>query len=172
MRTRAVFAIFVAIGFAIVSGSALAQTMGAPPNPAAEAQWNRFLANHPKVEAGMVNDPNYLAKHPGIASWLHDHPDVARYARRQGEIGGWDKHNQWHDRHWWQSNDRDWVRDHHPDWAEDHPNYAHTGDYDEHHEWHDRRWWVEHNHPWVAEHHPNWFKENPNHQHGGDHDHD
>jgi hypothetical protein len=116
MKIRA-FIIVLMMAGAMISGTTLAQPA---PNPAAEAQWQRFLANHPSVEAGMVNNPNYLAQHSGIATWLQQHPDVAAYARHQGQIGGWDKNNQWHDRNWWVRNDLNWVHEHHPDWARTH----------------------------------------------------
>jgi hypothetical protein len=156
----------------LLAGSAMAQVA---VNPVAENQWNRYLAKHPEVQAGMMNDPHYLAKHPGIADWLHKHPEVAAYQRQQEQTGGWDTHNHYHDRNWWQKNDPDWVHTHHPDWAANNPNYGHPGavnnpnyghpgydhdgDYDEHHNWHDRKWWIAKNHPWVEKHHPNWFKE-------------
>ena len=174
MRTRILTAFLVAMGCVLLAGSAMAQMA---VNPVSENQWNRYLANHPNVQAGMVNNPNYLAQHPGIADWLHKHPDVAAYQRQQNQYGGWDTHNQYHDRQWWQSHDPNWVQSHHPEWAQNnpnymnhpnyannpnyaHPGYGHEGDYDSAHKWHDRSWWVQHNHPWVAEHHPNWFKQN------------
>jgi hypothetical protein len=171
MRTRMTF-VLAAIGCLALCGSAMAQ------NPAAEAQWNRYLANHPNVSAQMATNPNYMAQHPGVAKWLQQHPDVASYARQQGQVGGWDSHNQWHNRSWWETHNPNWVHQHHPEWASNYPpgsyppnannvNYPHgvpyargEGDYDAQHQWHDRGWWVEHNHPWVAEHHPNWFKHN------------
>jgi hypothetical protein len=170
MRTRIITAFLVAMGCVLLSGSAMAQMA---VNPVSENQWNRYLEKHPNVQAGMVNDPNYLAKHPGIGDWLHQHPDVAAYQRQQSQNGGWDTHNQYHERNWWQSHDPSWVQTHHPEWAQNHPNYmnnpnyasnpnyghpGHEGDYDSAHHWHDRSWWVEHNHPWVAQHHPNWVK--------------
>jgi hypothetical protein len=126
-------------------------------NPMAEQQWNTFLANHPNVEAGMINDPNYLAQHPGMAKWLQDHPDVRAYAWQQGQIGGWDRRNRWHDADWWHRNDPDWVYQHHPQWLRTHPYWSNDGDYDDNHHWHERRWWIEHQREWAKEHHPNWF---------------
>jgi hypothetical protein len=43
-RSRTIFALFMAIGFVMFAGSALAQRA---PNSSAEAQWNRYLVNHP-----------------------------------------------------------------------------------------------------------------------------
>jgi hypothetical protein len=107
MRIRTISAFFVAAGFMMLAGSALAQVA---PNPAAESQWSTFLANHPNVQAGMVNNPSYMANHPGIAQWLEQHPDVASYARQQGQVGsyarqqgqfgGWNRYNQWHERNY------------------------------------------------------------------------
>ena len=168
MRTRIFTAFLVAASCMLLAGSAMAQ-VAVNPNPTAENQWNRYLAKHPEVQAGMMNDPHYLAKHPGIADWLHKHPEVAAYQRQQERTGGWDTHNNYHDRNWWQTHEPDWVHSHHPDWVAQNPHYAHPGnghpgydhdgDYDEHHNWHDRKWWIAKNHPWVEKHHPNWFKE-------------
>lgn len=170
MRTRTIFALVVAMGCMTLAGSALAQVATNPmPNPAAEAQWNRFLANHPGVEAGMINNPNYLSAHPGIATWLQQHPDVAAYARQQGQIGGWDRENRWHNREWWETHDPDWVRKHHPDWAQNNPHFGREGDYDENRQWHDRDWWVKNRSQWVKEHHPAWWAA---HHGKGHHDHD
>src|SRR4029077_13229860 len=74
MRKRVIL-LFLAIFGVALSVPAFAQRV----NPVAEAKWQRFLANHPGVQAGMVNNPNYLASHPGIATWLRDHPDVSMY---------------------------------------------------------------------------------------------
>jgi hypothetical protein len=120
IRTRTIFALFMAIGFVIFAGSALAQ--GAP-NPSAEAQWNRYLAKHP----GAETNPNYLASHPGAAKWLQQHPDVASYARQRDEIGGRNGNNQWHnpnDRHY---NDPEWVKNHPNQVNENHPPYRMAG---------------------------------------------
>jgi len=162
MRTRTILVFAVAaMACVMMAGSALAQL----PNPGAEAQWNRFLANHPSVEAGMVNNPGYLNAHPGIAKWLQEHPDVAAYARQQGEIGGWDKHNQYHNRQWWETHDPDWVREHHPEWAQANPNLGRNGDYDENHQWHSRDWWVKNRADWVKQHHPAWWTAHHDHAH-------
>ncbi len=126
MRTRIITTFLVAMGCVLLAGSAMAQMA---VNPVSENQWNRYLANHPNVQAGMVNDPNYLAQHPGIADWLHKHPDVAAYQRQQNQYGGWDTHNQYHDRHWWQSHDPSWVQTHHPEWAQNNPNYMNHPNY-------------------------------------------
>jgi len=159
MRKRVIL-LFLAIFGVALSAPAFAQRV----NPAAEAKWQRFLAKHPGVQAGMVNNPNYLANHPGVATWLRDHPDVSMYARERGQIGGWDRSNQWHDRSWWYNNDPGWVRDNHPEWSND-------GDWDDQHHWHDRDWWVQNHRDWVQDHHPGWYKHWEKH-HDGDEEHD
>jgi hypothetical protein len=144
------------------AGTALAQVT---PKSRAETQWQQFLTKHPNVQAGLVNDPGYLAKHPGMAKWLQQHPGVSSYARQQDQIGGWDKKNQWHDRDWWCHNDPTWVGEHHPEWnREALEHHGDEGEWDEHHYWRDRKWWA-HNHPaWVHEHHPEWVEaEAPQH---------
>jgi hypothetical protein len=124
-RSRTIFALFIAIGFVMFAGSALAQ--GAP-NPSAEAQWNRYLEKHPGAEA----NPNYLASHPGAAKWLQQHPDVASYARQRDEIGGRNGNNQRHnpnDRHYNDGhyNDPEWVKNHPNPVNENHPPYRVAG---------------------------------------------
>jgi len=152
MKTRAISIAIAILGCALFAGVALAQ-----PNPEAEAEWQRYLANHPQVRADLINDPHYLSKNPGVANWLHLHPKVYEYARQQGQIGGWDAHNQWHDRDWWMHNDPGWVHEHHPEWvAAGPPPPVHEGEYDEHHRWRARDWWVKHHPNWVHEHHPEW----------------
>jgi hypothetical protein len=154
MKIKVILISFVIAGAAL-AGFAFAQA----PNPAAEAQWQRYLANHPGAAAGLANNPGYLANHPGRAQWLQQHPDVASYARHQGEIGGWDRRDQWHDRNWWVHNDPDWVRDHHPEWAERHADRDGDGDWDEHHHWRARNGWVKHHPDWVRDHHPGWYRD-------------
>jgi len=128
-RSRTIFFLFIAICFVMSAGSAMAQRA---PYASAEAQWNRYLANHP----GMETNPNYLASHPGAAKWLQQHPDVASYARRQGEIGGRNGNNHWYNNNLHDSNHRhDSDRDdnnrqysdrqyNYPEWVEHHPNQA------------------------------------------------
>jgi len=155
MRIRRVLVSF-AIASAICTGSAFAQA----PNPKAEKQWQQFLTKHPKVQAGLVNDSKYLAKHPGMAQWLGEHPSVSAYARQQGQIGGWDARNQWHDRNWWVHNDPTWVRENHEEWLEHEAREhdADEGEWDNRHQWHDRGWWVHNNPAWVHEHHEDWLE--------------
>jgi hypothetical protein len=166
MKIRVLLVSFAMAG-AIVAGTALAQA----PRPAAEKQWQQFLTKHPNAQAGLVNDPGYLAKHPGMAKWLHEHPTVSAYARRQGQIGGWDKKNQWHDRDWWTQNNPAWVRAHHPEWTDEAREHEGAeGEWDEHHHWRDRNWWI-HNHPaWVHEHHPEWVEVEARQHHDEDGD--
>jgi hypothetical protein len=172
-RTRTIFFLFLVIGFTMFAGSALAQRA---PNSSAEAQWNRYLANHP----GAETNPNYLASHPGAAEWLQQHPDVASYARQQGEIGGRNGNNRWYNNHRQyndqeyndrrygdrrygdrQYNDPDWVKNHPNQAYENHPPYHVTG-------------------PRVSDHgyvgtapveHGHWDYNNGN-QNNGHHDHD
>jgi hypothetical protein len=110
----------MAIVFMMFAGSVLAQKA---PNASAEAQWNRYLEKHPGAQA----NPNYLANHPGAAKWLQQHPDVAAYARQQGEIGRRNRTNQWHnanDRHY---NDPEWVKNHPNEVDENHLPYHVSG---------------------------------------------
>ena len=167
MRIRRVLVSF-AIASAICAGSAFAQT----PNPKAEKQWQQFLTKHPNAQAGLVNDPKYLAKHPGMAQWLGEHPSVSAYARQQGQIGGWDARNQWHDRNWWVHNDPAWVRENHEEWLEQHEAREHDGDegeWDEHHHWHDRGWWKKNHSEWAHHRHPGWYESEEQHDHHHDH---
>lgn len=148
MKVRT-FVVSLTIAGTMFAGTALAQT----PNTKAETQWQQFLAKHPNVQAGLVNDPGYLAQHPGMAKWLQKHPAVSAYARQQGQIGGWDKNNQWHQRSWWMQNNPAWVHEHHPEWMEQNA--------------------VEHHPQWVHQHHPGWYESEEHHAHDHwDHHHD
>jgi hypothetical protein len=121
-RSRTIFFLFM-VSFMMFAVSVLAQRA---PNSSAEAQWNRYLANHP----GAETNPNYLATHPGAAKWLQLHPDVASYARQQDEIGGRGKNKHWYNQ--WRNdddrryNDRQYNDRHYndPEWVENHPNQA------------------------------------------------
>jgi hypothetical protein len=164
MKIRVLLVSFTLAG-AMFAGTALAQV----PNTRAETQWQQFLTKHPNAQAGLVNDPGYLAKHQGMAKWLQQHPAVSAYARQQGQIGGWDQKNQWHDRGWWTQNNPAWVHEHHPEWAEEEPQERHgdEGEWDEHHHWHDRHSWEEHHAEWEHHQHPSWHESEEQHGHHG-----
>jgi len=151
-----VFLVSITIAGAMFAGTALAQ---APKSPS-ETQWQQFLAKHPNVQAGLVNDPKYLAKHNGIAKWLKDHPAVSAYASQQNQIGGWDKNNQWHDRNWWVHNDPAWVHEHHPAWAEEQAQtrYVQEGGHPHH-------WWRKHEAEAMHNHHHGWYESEEHHGH-------
>jgi hypothetical protein len=164
MKIRVLLVSLTLVG-AIFARTALAQA----PNPVAEAQWQRYLARHPDAQAGLANDQNYLAKNRGMAKRLQEHPAVAANARRQRQVGGWDKSNQWHDRNWWAHNDPAWVHEHHREWVEEaQENHGEEGEWDEHHHWHARHWGKKHDPESVDHQHPGWYESE---EHRGHHDH-
>jgi len=67
-------------------GTALAQTSAppteAPPTTPETHSMETYLTNHPKVaeelhnNPSLINDPNWLAKHPHVQNWMANHPNV------------------------------------------------------------------------------------------------
>jgi hypothetical protein len=149
--------------FAILLAAALAAptfARDAPPNPQAEAEWQRYLAHHPglREHPEWLLNPKYMQDHPNMAKWLHEHPRVLEDAREQGM---WDRDGRWHDADWWRDHHPQSLYEYHPEWAETHPNWRgrNDGDWDDQHHWHFRNWWMHERKEWAQEHHPEWFRE-------------
>jgi hypothetical protein len=152
----------LAVGLLIGVEVSFAQPM---PNANAEAQWQRYLSNHPGLaeHPQWLNNPKYMSEHPNMAKWLQQHPRVREEARNQGM---WDREGRWHDPDWWRDHHPNQMYQYHPEWAENHPNWRgpNDGDWDDHHHWHNRAWWQQNDRAWVEKHHPNWF----HHDHDND----
>lgn len=147
----------VTLGLVLALLGSLRAFAQAPPNPAAEQDWQRFLSKHPGLAQNpqWLDNPTYLKEHPNMTKWLQQHPAVFRQARGQGM---WDRQGNWHDSSWWHDHDADDVYRNHPEWAEYHRDWhgKNDGDADDHHHWHNRHWWMKHHPNWVREHHPGW----------------
>jgi hypothetical protein len=94
-----------------------------------EEDFQRYLANHPKLQAdpALMSDPAYLAKHPNLALFLHDHPNIHAQARA---MGAYDSGHVWRSSGWWYQHDPNWVHTNHPEWFNSHPQW-----YAAHPEW-------------------------------------
>lgn len=84
------------VTFAVVAGmviwtcASLAQTSAAPPKPQPSheetTQVDNYLTNHPAVandlhnNPSLVNDPNWLAKHPDLHNYMNNHPGLQKAA--------------------------------------------------------------------------------------------
>src|SRR5271163_3714144 len=77
-------------------------------NPQAEAEWQTYLSRHSGLaeHPQWLENPTYLKQHPGMVTWLRDHPAVAQQAR---EAGMWDRNGQWHNASWWHQNNPAWA---------------------------------------------------------------
>lgn len=79
-RMKRTFTLLAAAAFSGALCSA-AMAQGAP-NPGEIARFNHFLDNHPEVaqrlaaNPGLVNDPRFMANHPGLQGFLAKHPGV------------------------------------------------------------------------------------------------
>ena len=150
------FAIFLAMFLMAAALPAFAQ--GPPPNPGAEAHWDRFLSRHPGLaeHPQWLRNPTYMREHPNMEKWLHEHPRVLREARAQGM---WDHNGDWHDSNWWHQNNPSYASQYHPEWVENHPDWrgANDGDWDDQHHWQARNWWMNHHRDWVEQHHHDWL---------------
>ncbi|HUY27487.1 MAG TPA: hypothetical protein VMV27_08720 [Candidatus Binataceae bacterium] len=161
---------------------------GGNANGQYDADFQRFLNHHPNEARALQNNPrlidnhNWIKKHPGLQEYLGNHPNVRRTIRGQynggGMMGGpgrqyaqrgdgdYDEHHNWHNSQWWQQNNPGWWRQHHPEWAQNHPHWYNDGDYDAQHNWHNTQWWQQ-NHP------DQWNQWHPGHGdghgHGPDH---
>jgi len=57
---------------------------GGEITPGQAARTDQFLDNHPKIaqelqkDPGLINDPQYLANHPGLQQYLNNHPDIRK----------------------------------------------------------------------------------------------
>ncbi len=165
MKERMKFPILIAIAMlcAVVALPALARAQTIH----SEAEFQRYLANHPKLAANpaLMSDPAYLARHPDLALFLHNHPRIHAQARA---MGAYDSNHVWRDPNWWYRHDPNWVHVNHPEWYSVHPEWRPVavvpapvvvvGDYDVHHHWHDRAWWVAHDEAWARAHHPEWWR--------------
>ncbi|HEY6419064.1 MAG TPA: hypothetical protein VIX59_08680 [Candidatus Binataceae bacterium] len=169
----------ILVVLAMLCAVAAAPALASAQTIHSEAEFQRYLANHPQLQANpsLMSDPAYLAHHPNLALFLHDHPGIHNQARA---MGAYDTGHQWRDANWWYGHDPRWVHENHPEWWGYHPEWhpyalvpapVVVGDYDEHHHWHDRGWWVSHNDKWVRAHHPHWDAEVYEHEHDHDHDH-
>ena len=73
-------------------GTALAQTTADPaapmagPDAAQTGSMEHYLNNHPEEakelheNPSLINDPNWLAKHPTVQHWMNSHPNVKQDA--------------------------------------------------------------------------------------------
>ncbi len=125
--------------------------------PAAEHEWQTYLSNHPGLAENpqWLNNPTYMHEHPGLATWLKDHPLVARQAWEQGM---WDHNGAWHNSSWWHEHNPNLFYQNHPGWAANHPEWRgpNDGAVDAQNNWHNRQWWAQ-NHPDVVkQQHPGW----------------
>jgi hypothetical protein len=167
--------VLAAVFCAVLAAPAFAQS------PQAEAEFQRFLANHPDVRAdpGLLSDKNYLYHHPNIATFLEQHPTIHQQAFM---MGAYDRTHMWRDSNWWYRHDPNWTYQNHPEWFRAHPEWrapvmvapaAGVGDYDEHHQWHDKAWWMAHNRQWAEQHHPEWaqHREEQRERHEEHHEH-
>ena len=117
--------VFVAMLCAVMAAPVLASAQTIQ----SEAEFQRYLANHPKLQANpsLMSDPAYLAKHPNLALFLHDHPGIHNQARA---MGAYDSSHQWRDSNWWYRHNPNWVHSNHPEWFNSHPDW-----YAAHPEW-------------------------------------
>ncbi|MHB8382032.1 MAG: hypothetical protein ACYDC3_06790 [Candidatus Binataceae bacterium] len=188
---KKVFTIMAAMFAMAVAAPAFAQM-----NPGqADSEFSRFLHNHPnearqlQSNPGLIDDHGWINKHPGLHTYLMNHPHVRDSLRGQGggmmgeagRMGGpgmmggpggrgdgdYDANHQWHNAQWWQQNNPQQWRQNHPQWAQNHPHWGNDGDYDEHHQWQNAQWWQQH-HPekWQQWHHGDGHPDNQNNDHG------
>jgi hypothetical protein len=150
-----------------------------------DADFNKFLSNHPGVASqlranpNLINDPAFRHAHPDLQEYLQNHQRVSAMVRGQatmmnGQWGAYDQHNQWHNQQWWTQNNPGWVQQYHPEWMSGgHPGYPPPGGYpayagnpaynpadgawDPHHHWRGREWWLKHDPDWVKANHPEWW---------------
>ena len=167
-----------------IAAAALFCVLGVAPVFAQSARQDlqEYINDHPELQKNpsLINNPNYLARHPKLNHFLQTHPNVDR--KRYGRMGAYDHNHQWRDADWWHQNDPNWVYQNHRDWIQQNPSWMNSGDYDDSHRWHNREWW-EHNDPnWVRKRHPNWAREHryappphyeaEHHQHGNAYGHE
>ena len=91
--------------------------------PGAEADFQRYIANHPELQRdpSLMNNPSYLRAHPAFAQFLVDHPEVRQQALG---MGAYDHHHHWRDADWWHRHDPGWVTQNHPEWYHAHPGWG------------------------------------------------
>lgn len=158
----------IGLGLFLVTTARPAFAQCGRAEPAAEADWQRYLSRHPGLaeHPEWLRNPRFTSEHPNMTKWLHAHPNVLACAREQGM---WDKRGGWHDADWWRDHHPDWMYENHEDWVEAHPQWhgPNDGDWDDQHHWHPRHWWVQEHREWVKNHHPNWMRYNhaePDHE--------
>ncbi len=169
---------------------------GGNANAQYDADFQRFLNNHPnearelQANPNLINNQTWINKHPSLHTYLENHPNVRRTVRGQasGMMGGpggpyagrgdgdYDQNHQWHNSQWWQQNNPSYWRQQHPQWAQSHPHWYNDGDYDAQNNWHNSQWWQQ-NHPdqwnqWHPGHghHGDGHGQDHGHGHGNDHD--
>ncbi len=86
-------ALSTALFTAALTGTGLAQTVADPASPtvgqpipagpqgaAEQSQMDRFMMNHPQIQQelkndpSLINNPQWLAKHPEVNQWMSQHP--------------------------------------------------------------------------------------------------
>ena len=85
----------VAVSLALLAGSALAQNPTPPPQPTGTTpqlgptdrqEVDNFLIHRPDVaeelhrDPSLINNPQWLAKHPEVQTFMKDHPNAQRVA--------------------------------------------------------------------------------------------
>ncbi|MGH7917746.1 MAG: hypothetical protein ACREQE_09775 [Candidatus Binataceae bacterium] len=134
----------------LLIGAVLGLLFLAPPvfaqSRQAENQFETMMRNHPEAQKNpaLLNDPQWLRKHPDVKRFMNNHPGVRNQEMGRGGFGEYG---------------------HNHNFAENRG----EGAYGPHHHWHNKEWWSKNNRNWAEQHHPEWYK---NHHHDHDHDHD
>jgi len=80
------FSFAVATALAAFTCAGIAQTVDTAPTGSEQNQMDRYLTNHPEAakelhdNPNLVNDPNWLGKHPEVQRYMNQHPNLKQSA--------------------------------------------------------------------------------------------